>query len=195
MMVAFTSYIGSSWWFKPIRSHSRMTEMLLIVTLTAYIGSSRWWLRPTRRLSWKMGALLTVTYTAYIGYSTWRLDLHGGSPERHKCSWRSLIQPILDPHPNDWTYMEAPLKDESTFDSHSDSLYQVLTLTAKTYTKALLKDRSTLDGPSDNLYRVLTLTAKTYMEALLKGRSAPDSHLYSLYRILTLTGRPTQRLS
>jgi len=45
-----------------------------------------------------MKALLTVTLTAYIGSSPWQLDLHGGSPERRKRSWRSLIWSISGPH-------------------------------------------------------------------------------------------------
>jgi len=36
---------------------------------------------------------------------------------------------------------------------------------AKVYIEALLKDRNALDGHSDSLYKVLTLTAKTYMES------------------------------
>ena len=43
-------------------------------------------------------------------------------------------------------YTETPLKDESLPTSLSDSLYQVLTLTAKAYTKTLRKDKSPPDG-------------------------------------------------
>jgi len=52
--------------------------------------------------------------------------------------------------------MEALLKDGSTLDGHSNSLYQVLVLTAQTYTKSFLNDGSAPDGHSDSLYRVLT---------------------------------------
>jgi len=68
-----------------------MTEALLMVALTAYSRFSLWQLRPIRNHSWMMKALLTVTPTTYIGSSPWRLDLHGGSLERQKCSWRPPI--------------------------------------------------------------------------------------------------------
>jgi len=43
-------------------------EALMMVTPTAYIGSSPWRLRPARMLSWKTEALLTVTHTTYVGW-------------------------------------------------------------------------------------------------------------------------------
>jgi len=54
------------------------------------------------------------------------------------------------------------MKDGCAHDGHSDSLYQVLTLTAQTYTESLLNDRSTPDGCSYSLYLFLNLTAQTY---------------------------------
>ena len=70
-------------------------------------------------------------------------------------------------------YTEVLLKSESVLDSHSDSLYRVLTLMANFY----------------GLYQDLTLTAKAYTEVLLKSESVPDGHSDSLYRVLTLTAK------
>jgi len=53
------------------------------------------------------------------------------------------------------TYTESLLNDENSLDSHSDSLYRILTLMA--YTEVLLKDGSALDDHSDSLYRISTL--------------------------------------
>jgi len=61
--------------------------------------------------------------------------------------------------------------------------------------EALRKDESASDGHSDSLYWVLTLTAKVSMETLLKDESAHDGHSYNLYRVLTLGAKPTRRLS
>jgi len=71
--------------------------------------------RPTWRLSWKREALMMVTLTAYIKSSPWWLDLHG-----------------------------ALLKDECTPDSHCDSLYRVLTLTAKSTQRLSWKTKALL---------------------------------------------------
>jgi len=61
------------------------------------------------------------------------------------------------------TYTDSLINDESALDGHSDSLYQVLTLTAQTYTESLLNDRNAPDGP-------------TYTEPLLNDGSTPDGH-------------------
>ena len=65
----------------------------------------------------------------------------------------------------------------------------------QTYTESLPNDRNAPDSHSYSLYRILTLMTKTYKEALLKDGSAPDGHSYSLYRLLNLKVRPTRRLS
>jgi len=75
LMVTLTAYSGSSpWRLRPIRSHSWMSEALLTVALTAYILSSPWRLKLIQSHSWKMKALLTAL-TAYIEFSIWWLTL------------------------------------------------------------------------------------------------------------------------
>ena len=81
---------------------------------------------------------MSVTPTVYIRSSPWRIDLHGGSPERKRCSWWLLMQPIKGPHPDGETYTLALLKNESTPNGHTDNLYLVLTLMARLTWKTLL---------------------------------------------------------